>query len=70
MELIKAKQFSKKEAQKKDFFLSVCQIVVQKKIEEEKRVKKMDNSSDTTFSSTDHPSSVALLPAQAGEGSE
>jgi hypothetical protein len=41
-----------------------------RKREEEKRVKKMDNSSDTTFSSTDHPSSVALLPAQAGEGSE
>ena len=32
----------------------------------EKEGKKMDNSSETTSSSTDHPSSVAVAPAQAG----
>ena len=30
------------------------------------QVKKMDNSSKTTSSSTDHPSSVAVAPAEAG----
>ena len=30
------------------------------------QLKKMDNSSKTTSSSTDHPSSVAVAPAEAG----
>ena len=71
MELIKAKQYNwvKKKLRKRFLFVSLSDSGARKR-EEEKRVKKMDNSSDTTFSSPDHPSSVALLPAQAGEGSE
>ena len=69
MKLIKAKQYNwAKKKQRKRFLLVSLSDSGARKREEGKRVKKMDNSSDTTFFSTDHPSSVALLPAQAGEG--